>query len=94
MKVIWVPSLMAVSNVMMTRWCKQYYQFFLAQGIIGVNSMGLSLAPALSSTAQYFQKKRAAAMEITIAGFSFSGVIFPAALKRMVDSSLGFAWAA
>lgn len=54
--------------------------------------MGMSMAPALSSTAQYFHKKRAAAIGITVAGSSIGGVIFPIALEQMFNSSLGFAW--
>lgn len=92
-KVIWGPALIVIFSVMMTSLCTKYYQFFLAQGILGGISMGMSLAPALSSTAQYFQKKRAAAMGITIAGSSLGGVIFPIALEQMFNSSLGFAWA-
>ncbi|KAL6230885.1 hypothetical protein BDW75DRAFT_248293 [Aspergillus navahoensis] len=92
-KVIWAPAVLVIFSVMMTSLCTKFYQFFLAQGILGGISMGLSLAPALSSTAQYFQKKRAAAMGITIAGSSLGGVIFPIALEQMLYSSLGFAWA-
>ncbi|GFF68307.1 MFS transporter, putative [Aspergillus lentulus] len=91
--VIWAPAVLVIFSVMMTSLCTKYYQFFLAQGILGGLSMGMSLAPALSSTAQYFQKKRAAAMGITIAGSSLGGVIFPIALDHMLYSSLGFAWA-
>ncbi|KAE8153451.1 major facilitator superfamily domain-containing protein [Aspergillus avenaceus] len=91
-KVIWVPSFILVFSVMMTSLCKEYYQFFLAQGVLGGIGMGLSMAPALSSTAQYFQKKRAAAIGITVAGSSLGGVIFPIALQRMFNSHLGFPW--
>ncbi|GFF62879.1 hypothetical protein IFM60648_00750 [Aspergillus lentulus] len=91
--VIWAPAVLVIFSVMMTSLCTKYYQFFLAQGILGGLSMGMSLALALSSTAQYFQKKRAAAMGITIAGSSLGGVIFPIALDHMLYSSLGFAWA-
>jgi predicted MFS family arabinose efflux permease len=92
-QVIWAPAVLVIFSVMMTSLCTKYYQFFLAQGILGGISMGMSLAPALSSTAQYFQKRRAAAMGITIAGSSLGGVIFPIALDHMLYSSLGFAWA-
>ncbi|GFF40604.1 LOW QUALITY PROTEIN: riboflavin transporter MCH5 [Aspergillus udagawae] len=92
-KAIWAPAVLVIFSVMLTSLCTKFYQFFLAQGILGGISMGLSLAPVLSSTAQYFQKKRAAAMGISIAGSSLGGVIFPIALEQMVYSSLGFAWA-
>ncbi|RJE27029.1 Major Facilitator Superfamily [Aspergillus sclerotialis] len=91
-KVIWVPSVILVFSVMITSLCKEYYQFFLAQGVLGGLGMGMTMAPALSSAAQYFQKKRAAALGLSVAGSSLGGVVFPIALDRMFSSSFGFAW--
>ena len=77
----------------MTSLCNSYYQFMLAQGILGGISMGMSMAPCLAATGQYFQKKRGAAMGVTIAGSSLGGVIFPIALGKMLNSKkLGFGW--
>lgn len=78
---------------MMTSLCKQYYQFMLAQGVLGGISMGMSMAPAMAATGQYFQKKRGAAIGLAVAGSSLGGVIFPIALSKMVyNESLGFGW--
>ncbi|KIM92630.1 hypothetical protein OIDMADRAFT_139348 [Oidiodendron maius Zn] len=51
------------------------------------------MAPCLAATGQYFQKKRGAAMGVTITGSSLGGVIFPIALGKMLNSNkLGFGW--
>ncbi|KAL4916747.1 major facilitator superfamily domain-containing protein [Aspergillus aurantiobrunneus] len=42
----------------------------------------------------YFDKKRAAALGLAVAGSSVGGVVFPIALSKMINSSsLGFGWA-
>lgn len=90
---IWAPSIVLVFSVMATSVCGEYYQFFLAQGVLGGVGMGMSMALALASTAQYFHEKPAAAIGITVAGSSIGGVVFPVALEQMLYSSLGFACA-
>jgi len=78
---------------MMTSLCTEYYQFILAQGILGGVGIGMCITPAMSATGHYFQKKRAAAMGIAIAGSSVGGVVFPIMLTKMLaNESLGFGW--
>lgn len=78
---------------MMTSLCHTYYQILLAQGVLGGLSMGMSMAPALAATGQYFHKNRGAAMGIAVGGSSLGGVIFPIALSHMLyNPRLGFAW--
>lgn len=92
-QVIWPPAVVLVFSVMMTSLCKEYYQFMLAQGILGGISMGMTMAPSIASTGQYFNKNRGAAMGIAIAGSSLGGVIFPIALSKMLyNPRLGFGW--
>jgi MFS family permease len=82
-----------VFSLMMTSICKTYYQFLLAQGILGGCSMGLTMGPGLAATGQYFNKKRGAAMGLVVAGSSIGGVIFPIATSRMfANPRLGFGW--
>lgn len=82
-----------VFTVMMTSLCKKYYQFLLAQGILGGIAMGLTMAPGTAAAGQYFHKRRGAAMGLVIAGSSVGGVIFPIALSKMlVNPRLGFGW--
>jgi MFS family permease len=65
----------------------------LAQGVL----MGCAVAclqfPAFAIVAQYFDKRRAAAMGITASGSSIGGVIFPIVLSKLLnDSNTGFGW--
>ena len=65
----------------------------LAQGVLGGISTGMLLIPAMAAVGQYFQKKRAAALGLAVAGSSIGGVVFPIALSKMLNSSsLGFGW--
>lgn len=78
---------------MLTSLCTTYYQFILAQGVLGGLTNGLTYTPALTSVNQYFFQKRPLAMGIASSGSSLAGVIFPIALNRMLNNStLGFGW--
>jgi MFS family permease len=78
---------------MMTSLCETYWQFMLAQGVLGGIALGMTLAPANASTPQYFLKKRGTAMGCAIAGSSIGGVVFPIALNGMLENTnLGFGW--
>lgn len=78
---------------MLTSLCKEYYQFILAQGVLGGISNGLTYTPTLTAVNQYFFRKRPLAMGIASSGSSLAGVIFPIALNRMLNrTGLGFGW--
>jgi MFS family permease len=78
---------------MLTSVCKEYYQFILAQGLLGGISNGMTMFPAMAAGPQYFNKKRAAIMGLGIAGSSLGGVIWPIAMSKMLtETNLGFGW--
>jgi hypothetical protein len=55
--------------------------------------VGLLQLPAFAAVSQYFEKKRAAALGLVIAGSSIGGAVMPVALSKMLNgSSLGFGW--
>ncbi|KAL5339375.1 major facilitator superfamily domain-containing protein [Aspergillus crustosus] len=92
-KVIYPPAAVFVFTIFMTSLCTEYYQFMLAQGVLGGIMQGLAMTPAMAATPQYFNKKRGAAMGLAIAGSSIGGVIHPIALNQMLTKTdLGFAW--
>ncbi|KAF7863218.1 hypothetical protein EAF04_007300 [Stromatinia cepivora] len=92
-KTIWPAALLYVFSVMMTSLCKEYYQFILAQGVLGGIATGMTMSPGMTAVGQYFNKKRGAAMGITVAGSSIGGVVFPIALAKMfANPKLGFGW--
>ncbi|GAB7355508.1 hypothetical protein MBLNU459_g5997t1 [Dothideomycetes sp. NU459] len=94
-RVILIPAtVLYATSVMLTSVCKEYYQFILAQGVLGGLTNGLAYAPAIAIIGQYFHKKRALAMGIASSGSSLGGVIFPIMLNRLFNhSSVGFGWA-
>ncbi|KAK6519228.1 hypothetical protein TWF281_003064 [Arthrobotrys megalospora] len=91
-RVIIVPaSIMLVVSVMLTSICKEYYQFLLCQGILGGLSQGALFTPAVGCIGHYFNKKRAAAMGIVVAGSSLGGVILPIMLANLLERTT-FGW--
>lgn len=65
----------------------------LCQAVLMGIVMGFIQFPAIAAVSQYFDRKRAAALGITIAGSSFGGVIVPIVLSKMLNgTSLGFGW--
>ncbi|KAK3494070.1 major facilitator superfamily domain-containing protein [Neurospora crassa] len=99
-------ALIFVFAIMMTSLCKQYWQLMLAQGVLGGVAMGLLMFPAMAAVAQWFDKKRAAALGLAVSGSSVGGVVVPIALGRMLNGGsagggglqeregghLGFGW--
>ncbi|TGO83060.1 hypothetical protein BPOR_0709g00060 [Botrytis porri] len=71
--------------------CKEYYQFFYAQGFLLGIGIASVLLPAFSIAAQYFTKYRGLALGIVISGSSLGGVIWPIALNKLT-SEVGFGW--
>lgn len=73
--------------------CEEYWQFMLAQGLLLGIGMGGMMFPTIGSISQAFDKKRATALGLAIAGSSIGGVVIPIALSKMLnDTSLGFGW--
>lgn len=79
--------------IMMTSLCHEYWQFMLAQGVTLGIGMGGLMFPAMAAVSQWFDKKRSAALGISIAGSSIGGVVIPIAFAKMLNSSsLGYGW--
>ncbi|EEP76221.1 predicted protein [Uncinocarpus reesii 1704] len=86
-------SILYVAAVMLTSLCTEYYQFLLAQGILGGLCIGMLYTPAISILGHYFQRRRDLAIGISSAGSPLGGVIFPIALNRFLEhTDLGFGW--
>ncbi|KAJ5691890.1 hypothetical protein N7462_001313 [Penicillium macrosclerotiorum] len=86
-------AVLYIFSIMMTSLCKEYWQFMLAQGVLMGISMGLIQFPAMAAVIQFFDKKRAAALGVVVAGSSIGGVVMPIAMSKMLNgTSLGFGW--
>lgn len=69
------------------------YQFMLAQGILMGSSVAFLQFPAFAIVAQYFDKRRAAALGIMASGSSIGGVLFPIILSKLLNGTdVGFGW--
>ncbi|KAJ9225686.1 hypothetical protein DTO271D3_6787 [Paecilomyces variotii] len=90
---LWLGSLGVVFSIMMASLCKELYQFILAQGILLGISMAFIVTPMIAIISKHFQKKRAAAVGMVIAGSSLGGVIWPVVVHELLEkSNVGFGW--
>ncbi|KAH7395558.1 MFS monocarboxylate transporter-like protein [Cadophora sp. MPI-SDFR-AT-0126] len=80
-----------VFAIFMTSLCKQYYQFFLAQGLLFGLGLSIAVLPAFAIIPRYFTKHRGLALGITVSGSSMGGVIWPITLRNLF-SDVGFGW--
>ncbi|KAF7585088.1 hypothetical protein BBP40_000473, partial [Aspergillus hancockii] len=75
---------------MLTSLCTKYHHF-LAQGILGGLTNGLTYIPALTAINQYFRTDRPLALGIASSGSSLAGVIVPIMLNRLLNrTNIGF----
>ncbi|KAL2832990.1 major facilitator superfamily domain-containing protein [Aspergillus cavernicola] len=73
--------------------CKTYWETMLVQGVLIGLVMGFLQIPAFAAVSQYFDKKRAGALGLAVAGSSIGGVVMPIILSNGFNgSSLGFGW--
>lgn len=92
-KVLRPASLLYVFGLMMVSLSTEYYQFILAQGILMGGSVAFMQFPGFALASQYFDKKRAAALGVLVAGSSVGGVVFPIVLSKLLNGSdIGFGW--
>jgi MFS family permease len=78
---------------MLVSLCNSYYQFMLAQAVLMGSSVAFLQFPAFAIVAQYFDKRRAAAMGLVASGSSIGGVVFPLVLSKLLNgSNIGFGW--
>ncbi|KAK7419586.1 hypothetical protein QQX98_003177 [Neonectria punicea] len=91
--VVMPASLIYVVSLVLTSFCTEYYQFFLAQSVLGGICLGLLFNTALSIIGQYFVRRQGLASGIVMSGASLGGVIFPIALNRLLNNvGLSFGW--
>ena len=64
-------------GVFATSWCTQYWQLFLAQGLVQGLGNGLLFTPTVVLVSTYFSTKRAFALGLTACGAPTGGVVFP-----------------
>ncbi|MCJ1445469.1 MAG: hypothetical protein MMC23_005974 [Stictis urceolatum] len=78
-------------GIFATSWCREYWQFLLAQGICQGVGSGLFFAPTVGLISTYFVKKRAIANAGMACGMSTGGIVFPLIARQLLQS-VGFEW--
>ncbi|ETS84626.1 hypothetical protein PFICI_02651 [Pestalotiopsis fici W106-1] len=88
------PAALAyVFAMMMLGLCKTYWQIMLVQGVLMGIAMGFLQIPIFATIPHWFDKNRAAAFGIVVAGSSLGGIVMPIAISKMLNgTSLGFGW--
>lgn len=86
-------SIVYVISLVLTSFCKEYYQFFLAQAILAGICLGFLFSNSLAIIGHYFDKRYGLASGIVMAGAAVGGVVFPIALNRLLNEvGLSFGW--
>ncbi|KAJ3499476.1 hypothetical protein NLG97_g311 [Lecanicillium saksenae] len=79
-------------GLMMTSLSNEYYQVFLAQGLVTGIGAGLLSVPGLAIISQYFSSKRGLATGIVASGGSVGALLFPIIFSRL-QIQISFGWA-
>lgn len=80
-------------SVFMTSLCSEYYQFFLAQGLLMGVGMSFLVIPSVAAVSRTFVRHNGLAMGIVIAGSSIGGVIWPIEVNQLLNvHHLSFGW--
>ncbi|KOS22615.1 Riboflavin transporter MCH5 [Escovopsis weberi] len=90
--IIVIGLFLVVFGLMMTSLSTQYYQLFLAQGVVTGCGLAFNVLPSVAIIATYFSKRRALAVGITASGGSIGSVLYPIMLRKTIGP-LGFGWA-
>ncbi|KAK2037186.1 MFS general substrate transporter [Colletotrichum somersetense] len=91
--VMYPAAFLYVLALMVLSLCSKYWHFMLVQGIVMGLDQGFLQIPALSAVAQHFDKKRAAAFGLTVAGSSIGGVVMPPIFSKLFNNStVSFGW--
>ncbi|KAF2703404.1 MFS general substrate transporter, partial [Pleomassaria siparia CBS 279.74] len=87
-----IPGVLISSlGIMMTSLCSQYWQIFLAQGVMNGIGCGLQFSPAMSLITTYFNKNRSLAVAIAASGSATGGLVFPTIARQLLPK-IGFSW--
>ncbi|KAK7532922.1 MFS monocarboxylate transporter [Phyllosticta citribraziliensis] len=82
---------MNLLGIFMTSICKEFWQFFLAQGVLTGLGGGLVFTPAMSVVATYFSTRRSLAIGIAASGSCTGGLIYPVMVRQLLPQ-IGFGW--
>lgn len=85
-------TVLIVFGTIMTSICKEYYQVFLAQGVVVGIGAGMVFIPGVAIVGTYFSTRRSTALGLAATGSCIGGIVYPIAFRRLIDD-IGFGWA-
>ena len=92
-KILFIPgTLILALSLMIVSLSHKYYQFILAQGILFGVGNAMLFYPTISAISHWFNKRRALALGIVVAGSSLGGMAWPLIIDRLLHA-VGFGWA-
>lgn len=86
-----IGTVVYVFGLMMTSLSTQYYQFILAQGVLGAIGSSACFNACMASVVSWFYRRRALALGIMVSGSSLGGVVLPIMMTKMI-ANVGFPW--
>ncbi|KAF4834660.1 Leporins efflux protein lepC [Colletotrichum siamense] len=88
-----VGSIGQLLALFMTSLCTEYYQAFLAQGVLLGVSMSLIFCPPVAVVSRRMPHRRGLALGLTIGGSSIGGIIWPIMLEQLLNHrKISFGW--
>lgn len=78
-------------GVFMTSLCHEWYQFFLAQGVLMGLGCALLYIPGMALVGRAFKKNRAIALAVTTCGAPTGGIIYTVIFQQLIPR-VGFGW--
>lgn len=89
--VMLVGSVALVLGIFMASLSTQYYQLFLAHGMLCGLGIGCLFCPTLSLCATYFSRNRSMALGLVGSGTATGGLVFPAIVQQLLPR-VGYPW--
>ena len=90
---LYIGSFGLLLSVFMTSLCKEYWQFILAQAILGGPSMSLITWPPVAVVSRHLPRHRGLAIGLVVGGSSIGGIIWPVMLNQLLThDSVSFGW--
>jgi MFS family permease len=78
--------------MVLTSFAREYWQIFLTQGLCVGLGVGCLFLPSVAIVPTYFNKNRALATGVVVAGGSIGSVVYPIAFSHL-QPKIGFGWA-